>query len=78
MMGLHILTIGHSNHALGTFLWLLQRHDIEALVDVRPYKLSRWAVDEWEEPAVVSSRLAARLLSVLALLEVEKAVREAS
>ncbi len=41
MTGLHILTIGHSNHALGTLLWLLQRHDIEALVDVRRYPASR-------------------------------------
>ncbi len=41
MTGLHILTIGHSNHPLGTFLCLLQRHDIEALVDVRRYPASR-------------------------------------
>ena len=40
-MSLHILTIGHSNHSLGTFLWLLQKHDIEALVDVRRYPVSR-------------------------------------
>jgi len=32
-------TIGHSNHALATFLDLLRRHEIEVLVDVRssPY-----------------------------------------
>lgn len=41
MMGLHILTIGHSNHSVGTFLWLLRKHEIEALVDVRRYPVSR-------------------------------------
>ena len=38
---LQILTIGHSSHPLGTFLWLLQKHGIEALVDVRRYPGSR-------------------------------------
>ena len=41
MMGLHILTIGHRDHPLGTFLWLLQKHGTEALVDVRRYPASR-------------------------------------
>ena len=41
MMSLHILTIGHSSHPLGTFLCLLQKHEIEALVDVRRYPVSR-------------------------------------
>jgi uncharacterized protein (DUF488 family) len=41
MSGLQILTIGHSNHPFGTFLWLLQKHRIEALVDVRCYPVSR-------------------------------------
>jgi len=40
-MSLHILTIGHSSHLLGTFLWLLQKHEVEALVDVRRYPVSR-------------------------------------
>ena len=33
--------IWHSNHTLGTFAWLLQKHEIEALVDVRRYPVSR-------------------------------------
>jgi uncharacterized protein (DUF488 family) len=41
MMSVHILTIGHSSHPLGTFLWLLQKHEVEALVDVRRYPVSR-------------------------------------
>jgi uncharacterized protein (DUF488 family) len=41
MMSLHILTIGHSSHPLGTFLRLLQKHEVEALVDVRRYSVSR-------------------------------------
>ena len=41
MMSHHILTIGHSSHPLGTFLWLLQKHKIEVLVDVRRYPFSR-------------------------------------
>jgi uncharacterized protein (DUF488 family) len=35
MISLHILTIGHSSHPLGTFLWLLQKHCIAALVHIR-------------------------------------------
>ena len=30
---LRMFTIGHSNHPLGTFVWLLRKHGIEALVD---------------------------------------------
>ena len=41
MIDLQIFTIGHSSHPLGTFLWLLQKHQIEALVDVRRYPGSR-------------------------------------
>jgi uncharacterized protein (DUF488 family) len=33
-----IFTIGHSSHPLGSFLWLLRKHQIEALVDVRRYR----------------------------------------
>lgn len=40
-MSVHILTIGHSSHPSGTFLWLLQKHEVEALVDVRRYPASR-------------------------------------
>lgn len=41
MSELQIFTIGHSNHPLGTFVWLLKTHVIEALVDVRRYPSSR-------------------------------------
>jgi uncharacterized protein (DUF488 family) len=41
MSELHILTIGHSSHPLGIFLWLLNKHEIKALVDVRRYPFSR-------------------------------------
>ena len=41
MMSLHILTIGHSSHPLSTFLWLLRKHEIAALVDIRRYPVSR-------------------------------------
>ena len=29
---LQIFTIGHSSHPMGTFLWLLQNHGVNALV----------------------------------------------
>jgi uncharacterized protein (DUF488 family) len=35
--GIQIFTIGHSNHPLGTFLWLLDKYSIKALVDIRRY-----------------------------------------
>ena len=38
---IQIFTIGHSSHPLGTFLWLLQQHQIGALVDVRRYPGSK-------------------------------------
>jgi len=38
---LQIYTIGHSSHPLGSFLWLLQKHGIEALADVRSSPGSR-------------------------------------
>jgi uncharacterized protein (DUF488 family) len=41
MNDIDLFTIGHSSHPLGTFLWLLSRHQIEALVDVRRYPVSR-------------------------------------
>jgi uncharacterized protein (DUF488 family) len=37
----HVYTIGHSSHPLGSFLWLLQNHGVNALVDVRRYPGSR-------------------------------------
>jgi uncharacterized protein (DUF488 family) len=36
-----IFTIGHSSHPLGTFLWLLDKYSIKALVDIRRYPGSR-------------------------------------
>jgi uncharacterized protein (DUF488 family) len=38
---LHILTVGHSNRALGDFLGLLAAHRVEALADVRRHPASR-------------------------------------
>jgi uncharacterized protein (DUF488 family) len=38
---LRIFTIGHSSHPLGTFVWLLRQHKIEALVDIRRYPGSK-------------------------------------
>jgi uncharacterized protein (DUF488 family) len=38
---LQIYTIGHSSHPLGSFLWLLQKHGIEALGDIRSSPGSR-------------------------------------
>ena len=32
---LQIFTIGHSSHPLGSFVWLLRKHGIEALADIR-------------------------------------------
>ena len=37
-----IFTIGHSNHALDTFLHLLEAHAIQVLVDVRSQPFSRY------------------------------------
>ncbi len=37
----HVYTIGHSTHPLGTFIWLLRKHGIETLVDIRSYPGSR-------------------------------------
>jgi uncharacterized protein (DUF488 family) len=36
-----IFTIGHSNHSLEKFIYLLKQHEIESLVDVRRYPSSR-------------------------------------
>ena len=38
---LQIFTIGHSNHPLGTFLWLLDKYSVRALVDNRRYPDSK-------------------------------------
>ena len=38
-----VFTIGHSNHAIGTFLTLLGDHRIEALADVRRFPSSRYS-----------------------------------
>nr|WP_199303111.1 DUF488 domain-containing protein [Oscillatoria sp. FACHB-1406] len=37
-----MFTIGHSNHDIGTFISLLQQHEITALADVRSYPYSRF------------------------------------
>lgn len=36
-----IFTIGHSNHSLENFLGLLQRHNIQVLVDIRSHPYSK-------------------------------------
>ena len=41
MSELQIFTIGHSSHPLGTFVWLLRQHGIQALVDIRRYPGSK-------------------------------------
>lgn len=41
-MDCDIYTIGHSNHAIEKFLELLQRHQVEAVADVRSNPYSRW------------------------------------
>jgi len=41
MPDIQIFTIGHSSHPMGTFLWLLQKHGITVLVDVRRYPGSK-------------------------------------
>ena len=38
-----IYTIGHSNHALDTFLDLLKSHEIEVLVDIRSQPYAKYA-----------------------------------
>lgn len=40
--GLHLYTIGHSNHAVEAFLQLLQQHQIACLADVRTAPYSRY------------------------------------
>ncbi len=37
-----ILTIGHSNHAIGEFVSLLRDHNVHMIVDVRSAPRSRW------------------------------------
>lgn len=52
--GLHIFTVGHSNHPSEHFQELLSRHGVEVLVDVRSWPHSRhvkWA-DAGSLPAV--------------------------
>jgi len=39
----HIFTIGHSSHALPTFLELLAQHRIEVVADVRSHPYSKYA-----------------------------------
>jgi uncharacterized protein (DUF488 family) len=38
---LQVFTIGHSSHPLGTFVWLLRKNGIKALVDIRRYPGSK-------------------------------------
>ena len=45
-----VLTIGHSNHPLDTFIALLQRHHVTALADVRSAPYSRFNPQFNREP----------------------------
>ncbi len=45
-----VLTIGHSNHALDSFIALLQRHHVTALADVRSAPYSRFNPQFNREP----------------------------
>jgi len=38
-----VYSIGHSNHEIRNFIWLLHRHNINALADVRSYPYSRFS-----------------------------------
>lgn len=38
-----LYTIGHSNHAIGDFIALLNKHNITTIVDVRSQPYSQWA-----------------------------------
>jgi len=40
---LSVLTIGHSRHPIDTFLGLVRKHQIDALVDVRSQPASRFS-----------------------------------
>jgi uncharacterized protein (DUF488 family) len=42
-----LLTIGHSNHSAEHFRWLLAKHGVEVLVDVRSWPHSRYV--EWAD-----------------------------
>ena len=54
MEGGTVLTIGHSTHALGAFVALLQRHGVGAVVDVRSVPYSRFNPDFNREPLACS------------------------
>lgn len=42
-MSARVFSIGHSKHAIGAFLGLLEQHDIELLADVRSMPYSRFS-----------------------------------
>jgi uncharacterized protein (DUF488 family) len=45
-----LFTIGHSNHSIGTFIELLQRHGVTAVGDVRSHPYSRYVPQYSREP----------------------------
>ena len=45
-----LFTVGHSNHSLGAFIELLQRHDVTAVGDVRSHPYSRYAPQYSRDP----------------------------
>jgi len=52
--GGEVFTIGHSNHPIRTFLELLERYQIEVLVDVRTNPFSRFSRQFSHEPLKAS------------------------
>lgn len=52
--GGEVFTIGHSNHPIETFLELLERYQIEVLVDVRTNPFSRFSRQFSHEPLKAS------------------------
>lgn len=42
-MSRRLFTIGHSNHPIDEFVGLLQRHDVQAVADVRAHPYSKYA-----------------------------------
>ena len=49
-----LLSIGHSNHEIATFLGLLSKHHVEVLVDIRSYPYSQYS-SQFDKPALEKS-----------------------
>ncbi|WP_442933197.1 DUF488 domain-containing protein [Microcoleus sp. herbarium12] len=55
---MELLTIGHSNHSIEAFVFLLQKHEITAVADVRSHPLGRY-LPHFNKPEVAASLSAA-------------------